>query len=102
MYLIQIMLPLYDNRGRRLPRQLFDQVSEDLVRAHGGVTANRRSPATDRWKTAGASIKRDETVVYEVMSATCSRTLWARRRKLWEAAFRQDSIFIRAMRFERL
>jgi hypothetical protein len=37
MYMIEILLPLYDNEGRRLPKKLFDHTSRSLAKSHGGV-----------------------------------------------------------------
>jgi hypothetical protein len=102
MYLIQIMLPLYDNRRRRLPRHLFDATCQVLAKAHGGVTAYTRSPAVGIWKSRGARLRRDDIIVFEVMTTSMSRKLWARRRKSWERAFRQDKILIRALCCRRL
>ena len=102
MYLIQIMLPLYDNRGRRLPRVLFDATSQALAKAHGGLTAYTRSPAVGVWRSRGAGLKRDDIIVFEVVTSSMNAKLWARRRKRWERAFRQDSILVRSLRCRRL
>jgi hypothetical protein len=45
LYLIQILLPLYDNAGAPLPRELYDDVREELTRRFGGLTAFTRAPA---------------------------------------------------------
>lgn len=102
MYLIQVLLPLYDNRGRRLPKKLFEDTSRSLARSHGGVTAYTRSPAVGLWNSRGSRIKRDEIIVYEVVTPVLKPELWKNRRKTWEAAFRQDSILIRASRCRQL
>jgi hypothetical protein len=68
MHLIQILLPLYDNRGRRLPNKLFDDTSRSLAKSHGGVTAYSRSPAVGLWTSRGSQLKRDEIIVYEVVT----------------------------------
>ena len=102
MYLVQILLPLYDNQGRRLPRELFELTSRTLAKAHGGVTAYTRSPAVGLWNRRGSHLRRDDIVVYEVMTAALNATLWARRRKAWEISFRQETIVIRAARCRRL
>lgn len=102
MYLIQIMLPLYDNRGHRLPGRLFDATSRTLAKAHGGVTAYTRSPAVGVWNSRGARLKRDDIVVFEVMTPSLSAKLWARRRKIWEVVFRQETILIRSLRCRKI
>lgn len=45
MYLIQILLPLYDNDKRPFTKQAFDRVRDELANKFGGVTAYRNSPA---------------------------------------------------------
>jgi hypothetical protein len=103
MYLIQVLLPRYDNRGRRLPQKLFDDTSRLLAaKSYGGVTAYTRSPAVGLWNSRGSRLKRDEIIVYEVVTPDLKPKLWKNRRKKWEAAFRQDSILIRASRCQQL
>jgi hypothetical protein len=98
MYLVQVLFPLYDNRGRRLPKKLFDQVSRSLAEEHGGLTAYSRSPAVGLWNSHGKRLQRDDIVVYEVLAPRLNAKIWARRRKVWELAFKQDTILIRASR----
>jgi hypothetical protein len=98
VYLVQMLFPLYDNRGRRLPKKLFDQTARTLAKAHGGVTAYTRSPAVGLWNSRGSGLKKDEIVIYEVVTTALHAPLWERRRKMWEATFRQDSLLIRAIR----
>jgi hypothetical protein len=88
MYLIQILLPLYDNQGRRLPKKLFDDTS--------------RSPAVGLWKSRGSQLKKDEIVMYEVVTPDLKPELWKNRREKWKVAFRQDSLLIRATRCQQL
>ena len=102
MYLIEILLPLYDNQGRRLPNQLFDDTSRSLAKSHGGVTAYTLSPAVGLSKSRGSQLKKDEIVVYEVVTPELKPKLWKNRRKKWEMEFRQDSILIRVTRCQQL
>ena len=44
MYLVQLLLPLYDNANTRFPRETFDHVRQELTDRFGGVTAFLRSP----------------------------------------------------------
>jgi hypothetical protein len=102
MYLIEILFPLYDNQGRRLPKKLFDHTSRSLAKSHGGVTAYTRSPAVGLWNSRGSQLKKDEIVVYEVVTPDLKAKLWENRRKKWEVVFRQGSILIRATRCQQL
>jgi hypothetical protein len=102
VYLIQILLPLYGKSGRRLPKRLFEVMARDLAKAHDGVTAYTRSPAVGLWRGRTARLKRDDIVVYEVMTSSLNSKVWAHRRRKWEATFTQDSILIRATRYRQL
>jgi hypothetical protein len=51
MYLIQILLPLYDNSDKLFPREDFDRVRSELVEQFSGVTAFLQSPAEGFWRT---------------------------------------------------
>jgi hypothetical protein len=102
MYLIEILLPLYDNEGRRLPQKLFDHTSRSLAKSHGGVTAYTRSPAVGLWKPRASQLRKDEIIVYEVVTPDLKPKLWKNRRKKWEMEFRQDSILIRVTRCQQL
>jgi hypothetical protein len=50
MHLVQILLPLFDNDGVSLPRQLFARVRDELTEKFGGLTAFTRSPAEGVWR----------------------------------------------------
>jgi len=98
-YLVQILLPLADNRGRRLPRKIYEQIQKELTRQFNGLTAYSRAPAEGLWKPRRWT-KRDEIVVYEVMAPTLDRTWWKRYRRILEEMLRQESIVIRAQKME--
>ena len=102
MYLVQILLPLYDNAGRALPRELHDGVFRALAERFGGVTAFTRAPAEGAWMESGARVSRDEVVVFEVMVERLERDWWAVYRRQLEADFKQEKILIRAMGVEEL
>ena len=95
MNLVQILLPAYDNSGKRIPRKLFDQVREDLTDRFGGMTAYTRAPASGVWKQRGKTI-RDEIVVFEVMAANLDRRWWKNYRRKLERLFKQESIVVRS------
>src|SRR4051794_41956952 len=72
IYLIQILLPLYDNAGSPLPRELYARVREELTGKYGGLTAFSRAPAEGLWQE-GSGTKRDDIVVLEVMAGQLYR-----------------------------
>lgn len=105
MHLIQLLLPLYDNEGRRFPRSDYDAVRAALVEAFGGVTAYVRAPAAGLWQdeqAADAGLVHDDVVLFEVMVETLDRAWWAQTRQALAARFRQDELVVRALAIEML
>jgi hypothetical protein len=100
-YLVQILLPLYDNAGRRFPPDPFAQVRSDLAQRFGGLTAYSRAPAEGVWNNGG-EIKQDDIVVIEVMVEELDRPWWGNYRRQLAEFFRQDQIVLRAQRYEPL
>ena len=95
MKLVQILLPVRDNRGRKFKGALYSDVHSELVRRFGGLTAYTRSPARGLWKSEGAT-KRDDMIILEVMTKRFDRTWWKKYRQDLESKFRQDEIIVRA------
>jgi hypothetical protein len=96
MHLIQVLLPLYDNVGERLPRELFKAVSAELTERFGGLTAHTRAPAEGLWKEDAETTTKDDIVLYEVMVEHLDRSWWRDYRVSLETRFRQDVIVVRA------
>jgi hypothetical protein len=101
MKLIQILLPVRDNRGRKFKRELYAKVHRDLAEKFGGVTAYTRSPACGLWKSEG-STKSEDMVIVEVMAGRFSRGWWTQYRRALERLFHQDEIVMRAQDFLKL
>ena len=101
MFLVEILLPLYDNEGRRFGAGEYDRVSEELAARFGGVTAFRRSPADGVWREGGQE-SRDRVVIFEVMTGGVERAWWREYREDLERRFRQEKIVVRATEFEEL
>lgn len=101
MHLVEILLPLYDNDGRRFASAEFDRVRDELAAEFGGVTAFRRAPGEGVWAEDG-EVTRDRVVVFEVMTEELSRAWWRSYREALERRFRQDEVVVRATLFERL
>ncbi|MGV3660239.1 MAG: hypothetical protein ACO1TE_08635 [Prosthecobacter sp.] len=96
MHLIQILLPLYDNKQHPLDRSLHDEVKMELTDLFGGLTAYTRSPAEGRWSQGARDVK-DDIVVYEIMAEKLDAVWWNEYRHTLEERFQQDKIVIRAM-----
>jgi hypothetical protein len=101
MFLVEILLPLYDNEGRRFGAVEFDRVSEELTGRFGGVTTFRRAPGEGVWREDGGE-SRDRVVVFEVMAEELDRAWWREYRTVLERRFRQEKIVARATEFEEL
>src|SRR5215208_4341689 len=100
MHLIQVLLPLYDNPGQPLSRDLFRTVAAELTERFGGLTAYTRAPAEGLWKEDAKTTTRDEVVLFEVMAAELDRDWWRNYRDGLEERFRQDQVLIRAQAVE--
>jgi hypothetical protein len=101
VHLVQLLLPVYDNEGAALPRELYDSVRNELVERFGGLTAYTRAPASGLW-AEGGQVDKDDIVVYEVMVDALDRGWWATYRQALEQRFAQDELMVRAMEIERL
>ncbi|MDH5834831.1 hypothetical protein [Luteimonas kalidii] len=102
MHLIQLFLPLYDNDGKPFAKAALAAVHVELADRFGGVTAFARSPAVGAWEDDGGRVRRDEVVLFEVMTPHVDHGWWATYRDELERRFRQDEILIRASAMERL
>jgi hypothetical protein len=95
MKLVQIFLPLYDNKGRRFPARAYTREREILVERFGGLTAYMRSPARGLWKD-GAATTRDDIVILEVMVPRLDRKWWNDHRRKLQKRFKQKELVVRA------
>jgi hypothetical protein len=93
--LVQILLPVRDNHGRKFKRTLYSKLHRELVLRFGGLTAHARSPAQGLWTSEG-STKRDDMIIMEVMTKRFDLAWWKKYRRSLERAFRQEEIVIRA------
>ncbi|MCQ4310821.1 hypothetical protein NAV33_02750 [Pseudomonas stutzeri] len=98
MHLIQLLLPLYDNDDRPLPKALFSDVRRELIERFGGLTAYTRAPVDGLWLEDGEHAVRDDLVIYEVMAPKLDREWWHDYRSSLETRFRQERIMVRAHR----
>lgn len=102
MYLVQLLLPVYDNNKRAFPRAYFDQVRDELTHRFGGVTAFLHSPAVGLWKDDQEDVTRDDVIMFEVMVDHLDEDWWKRYRQNLESSFRQETIVIRAVEVTKL
>lgn len=102
MNIIEILLPLYDNEGRRFGAEQFAKVREELLAHFGGLTAFTRGPAEGLWEAEDGERERDEVVIFEVMADWIDRSWWRKYRAELEQRFAQDEIVVRAREVEQL
>jgi hypothetical protein len=102
MYLIQLLLPLYDNDGAALPKSLFAEIRDELVQQFGGLTAYTRAPARGLWCEDNDQTVRDDLIIHEVMAPALDREWWKAYRASLEVRFRQEQVLIRAQQVETL
>lgn len=102
MFLVEFLLPVSDNDGKRIAKDEFDRIRRELTERFGGVTAFMRSPAIGHWADDSGVVRRDEVVSFEVMTETLDRDWWRHYREKLAQRFRQEEIVVRAISFERL
>lgn len=102
MKLIQILLPLSDNEGRRYDGSIMRNLQKRLADRFGGLTAYTRAPAEGWWDSGEAPHTKDDIVVVEVMAEEFDRAWWEALKSELEEALRQEVIVIRAQPLETL
>ena len=100
MHLIQILLPLNDDEGRRFAAQAYERLARELTEKFGGATSFTRTPAEGRWKNKQTT-EHEDIAVIEVMAETVEREWWADLRQRLEHEFNQE-VVIRSHQSERL
>jgi hypothetical protein len=101
-FLVQILLPLYDNAGVRFTEDAFARTRGELLERFGGVTAYQRAPARGLWKTGEGDVARDDVAIFEVMARDLDRAWWNGYRQTLERRFEQETIVVRALAQELL
>lgn len=102
MHLVELFLPLRDNRGQPFPAALYETVRAELAARHGGVTAFTRAPAKGLWDDGDGGMQQDDVVLFEVVVEDLDRAWWRCYREALELRFRQDEVLVRATAVERL
>jgi hypothetical protein len=102
MFLIELLLPTFDNDGQHFAKSEFDRVRRELTERFGGVTAFVRSPAVGLWADETGEIRHDDIAIFEVMADSLDRPWWREYREELERRFHQHEIVMRASTYERL
>jgi hypothetical protein len=99
MFLVQLLIPLYDNDGRAFDTREYDRLRVELADRFGGVTAYTRAPARGVWRGDSGETSRDDIVIFEVMTTDLDHKWWTAFRKELEERFRQDELIVRALTY---
>lgn len=75
---------------------------QELTDRFGGLTTYARAPAQGVWQETDGPPKRDDIVVYEVMTDVLDRVWWAKYRRELQRRFAQEELVIRGQEIERL
>ncbi len=102
MYLVQLLLPLHDDRGKPFARSHYRTLRDELTERFGGLTAYSRAPAEGLWDSGDEGWQRDDIIIYEVMVSDLDRSWWSELRSRLEKQFHQDELIVRAQTIEML
>lgn len=98
MRLLQIFLPVRDNKTKPFPNGHYTRLRKTLTHKFGGLTAYTRAPAEGLWKDDQNSAQRDDMVIFEVMAAAVDKPWWKKFNKELQQTFAQDEIIIRVQK----
>jgi hypothetical protein len=99
MYLVQLLLPLYNNSGMRFEQELYSEVRNELMGRFGGITAYTRAPVHGLWHDS-EQIVRDDLIIYEIMVQELDKKWWCEYRGTLENRFQQDTLVMRAHKIQ--
>jgi len=99
MYLVQLLLPLYNNSGMRFEQELYSEVRNELMDRFGGITAYTRAPVHGLWHDS-EQVVRDDLIIYEIMVKELDKKWWYEYRNVLEKRFQQDTLVMRAHRIQ--
>jgi hypothetical protein len=97
VFLIQLLLPVYDNRGQPLLRHIYDSIRDELIAKFGGLTGFTQTPAEGFWAPEGKLASKDEIIVVEVMVPEIDKEWWRRYRATLEMRLKQETVVIRSL-----
>ena len=100
MKLVQFFLPVYDNNGNAFDPRAFETLKRALTDKFGGVTVYKRTEGY--WKETDNEAKKDDILIYEVMTETVERDYWQDLKENLMAKFRQEAIMMRYFRVDLL
>ena len=101
-FIIQLILPVYDNNGKAFPQAMIKRVRAELTDKFGGVTAYTRAPAEGTWEDAAGRTRRDDVITIDVMADTLDREWWQSYAAELAERFTQEALVVTATQIEDL
>ena len=98
MHLIQIYLPVRDNKDMAFSKETYSRIREELTKQFGGLTAYTRAPAEGLWKDEQNNAHHDDIVIFEVMAAELDGPWWQAYKQQLKQTFSQAEIIIRVQK----
>ena len=95
MFLIQILVPVANNEGKKFSAEKFSTLKDILMERFGGLTVFSQAPAVGLWEKSEKEVLHDQIVVFEIMTKKKKHNWWKDFRKWLEKEFEQDFIVIR-------
>ncbi len=100
MYLVQILLPVYDNQGNSFSKKKFEFVRKLLTEKFGRLTSYLRAPAQGFWKDEKDEVVKDDIILFEVIQDKIDYYWWNTYKNKLKDDFCQDEIIIRSTKIE--
>lgn len=100
MRLIQIILPVHDEKDKAYPKKHYSRIEETLTKKFGGLTAYTRTPADGFWKDERNAARYDDVVILEVMTDKVEKRWWRKYKEQLEKTFAQTEIIIRLQKMK--
>ena len=100
--LVQILLPLRDNSGRKFRDDVWEQLKGKLVEQFGGLTAYTRAPAEGVWAPSPDKETAEDIFVVEVMCRPFDEGWWEALQAELESTLRQERVVIRVLALKEL
>ncbi len=91
-FITQVLLPKFDNLGRRLERSHFSGFHSRMIRRYGGWT--RKGQAEGAWLSPSGQLFTDEHWVYEIGHSRRDLNFWLAEKERLKSEFDQEDIWI--------
>jgi inorganic pyrophosphatase len=98
--LVELFLPLFDDKGDSFPQKLYVDVRDELTVQFGGVTEYSRKPMKGFWKSDESKVEKDELLVFEVMCVKIDPEFWDKLKARLLKTFKQESLIVRCSKIE--